>query len=499
MKCGLIVLSLFASLFLAANANIQSENTVNQSDQVRSITIESELDVAAIKQKSRLLITRSEDHYVVNGIENEQEVDEPPAPDQQAGRVLITHSRDNSIIKHKVFPPNNIAALLDILRSAPMPTPTITSMGLTSDWLAKHVDAALKSQKDRFDVMYAIPTQLELFRKTFINPKKVQKLLPDICNPPIPQDEGYRQINIVLKTESGTIFEAEAHSLAPLMVPWTIKYNGKTMKTWNIQISRAILKLIPKQFLNAYLLNDRQLEYSLAEATLDSIHDKWEMRGAQHYAPELVRALQKHYRLENLTITFDYDDNLQPYKKYNDKSSSRVFDSILSRPSDPKNLKIYFNALNEGRNAHAPDPAMVDRYVNNVLNDPWVARQISEHHNWLFALHITQHGSLTESGLKQFAMDMREAGHPELIALVRKHLQSISYVVPGDAVGYARWLIFPDHSAILWRAFGDRPREEWLGFNPKQFVGHDCDDDSGNCPAALIEPDGKIAPGYGRQ
>lgn len=477
MKHSLIPISLVTSLFLTAHAHAAAGTTPSssQAHTVRSITIKSESDA----------------------------VRPPPMPLEETSELIITHSGHHYVTNGKIIATKDVNALLSALQAPPIPIPTLSGMGLTPDWLAEHVDAALKSQKDMFDVMYAIPAQLELFRKTFINPQKVQKLLPDICNPPIPQDAGYRQINIEVKTESGEIFEAEAHSLAPLMVPWTIKHNGKTMKTWNIHISRAIRKLIPKHFLNADQLSDGQLEYSLAEATLDSIRDKWGMLAVKHYAPALITSLQNNYRLEHVELTFYYDDNLQPYKKYREKSSSRVLDVMLSRPAYPNNLKIYFDALNEGRNAHAPDSGMVNRYVQNVLNAPWIARQISKHPDWLFGLHITQHGSLTESGLMQFAMDMREAGHPELIERVRKHLKSISYLIPGAgprfSVGYARWLIFPDHSAILWRAFSDWSREEWLGFDPKQFVGHDCNDNSGNCPAALIEPDGKIAPGYGRK
>lgn len=401
-----------------------------------------------------------------------------PVPSEQ---YVISFANGRYSANGKVIDVQLVQNLMDALNAPVLPAAQLDNMGLTQSWLGAHAEEALTS----LHVASALPEQRALFLRTFSDVRQAQQLLPLVSKPYTHTDD-YPSIRVDIVALDGRATSVDAFSQAPLMVPWQIKYEGHTNKTWNADIGRSIGALLPAKFLNGYLLQGETLEPRLAEVVMDKIRIQWDILGAESETHGLIAELGTRYRLEEAKVQTAYDDDFESSEQYEAENSSNFF-STLSRPQDPSNFKLYFVALHAGHGASSPSPITVDSYAQTVLGVPWMAKFIHQHPEWPIGIRIVDGRSLSPIGVARFARDMQQAGHPELIDRVRREAKDIALLMTDRG----RWLVFPDHSAILWRAL-DFDQPGWLGLKPESLPEHECGDGYSNCPSVRVSSSGRV-------
>jgi len=401
-----------------------------------------------------------------------------PVPPEQ---YVITFADGRYSANGKAIDMRLVQNLMIAVNAPVLPEPQRENMGLTESWLGTHAESALATVHEP----NALPEQRALFLRTFRDVNDVQQLL-SLVSKPYTHTDDYPSIRVDIVALDGRTTSVDAFSQAPLMVPWQIKSGEHANETWNADIGRSIGALLPAKFLNAYLLQGETLEPRLAEVVMDETQTQWDILGAESQTHGLIAEPGASYRLEEAKVQTAYNDDFESSEQYEIENSSNFF-STLSRPQDPPNFKLYFVALHAGRDASPPSPITVDSYAQTVLGVPWMAKFIHQHPEWEIGIRIVDGRSLSPVGVERFARDMQQAGHPELIDRVRREAKDIALLMTERG----RWLVFPDHSAILWRAL-DFDRPCWLGLKPESLPEHECEEGYNNCPAVRVSSSGRV-------
>lgn len=394
-------------------------------------------------------------------------------------RFRVTREGKHYVSKGNVLDTTRVERLVAAVLAPGVTKPNLASEHITAAWLDRHAHAAFASLNNA----HVLPSQRRLFMHAFKDPAFVRTLVPEVSKPYTHTDD-YPKIRIIIVTTEGQRIVADAFSQAPFMTPWTIQRGEKKIQTWTTDIGRALGMLLPKGFLNKERLSTQSLTDTLAQVVMEHIQTRWDILRAEHAAHGLISSLRKRYRLEEAEVTPAYNDDFESAKDFS-RDDPNLF-TTLSRPGDPDNLKIFFTALHSGKMATAPDADKVAFYMRNVLQAPWIMKALAAHHQWQAGIRMFQGRSFNAPGMKQFAADMREIGRPELIPRVKREADKITLLISGRA----RWLVFPDHSAILWRALSFEP-QGWLIIDRHARPENDCDDVY-ECPAIVVSPQGRV-------
>lgn len=395
--------------------------------------------------------------------------------------VVVSWRAGHYVRDGKVIDAKWVQRLVTVLAADQVKSPSREALGLSQEWLIQHAQAALKGL-----YLSASPAQARLFLSNYTNAVVVDEVLPDLCRR-IQHTDDYPVVDVTVTMTDGRRIQFGAASQAPFMLPWYIGGGNSSVPTWNADISRAVAALLPAKALNRERLQANGLVDHLAGVLLDHIRNAWDMAGATGANSRLMEALRSSYTVQSARAMHAYNDDFESSAHFEKHHTLNIF-TTLHRRGYPPNFKIFFVAPDGGKGVSAPSAEVVSRYARAVLSTPWLVKVIRQSSGASIGIRIIGNRSLSKQGVKQFTKDMRQAGRPDLARRVRREADKVALLI----IKYrGRWLVFPDHSAILWRAYSFEP-EDWLGFPEDAFTKHDCNEGYGTCPAAEIDPTGHI-------
>jgi hypothetical protein len=422
---------------------------------------------------------------------------------QSAWGGLGTPARSNLVIKREgnqytanqySIRADEVGAFLKAIESPIIAEPSPSNVGITPQWLREHVEEA-GSHAIYFDYQTGAADQKELFRKAFEDEKTIQQRLNSLYASFHTDD--YPRMDIELKFVDGEVTRVTSSSQHPFMIPWKIIQGETSTVTYNADISRALLALLPKKFTNREALSDEN-EYAtgllqeLAGDTGNQVKTSWEALKAQHKAGDALTILKQSYQVRRSDVNSYH--NLDYGKEWSGGDPHEENLHVdLWKPSFPKNFLVAAVLFRNGQQTIGADALSQasSQYEDLVLSIGWLKKYWNAHpdeHAWLFYVHDR---SFTEKAMRIFAADMKVAGREELIAKVSAVQNKAALLETGNG---DYWIVLPDRSLILWRW---QSLNNILLWKPGEFAAHECTEYAtvtGGCAGTAISPDGKVLP-----
>jgi len=397
--------------------------------------------------------------------------------DSQTLNLVIESRKGVTYLGKDAVNPKLGDALLSSLSSPPLPTPTLSNLGVTSDWLEQN--AADFPQE-------GAPNQKALFRQNFTDTKSVDHLLPFAFQ--FTRWDDYPQLTVTVAFTSGRRWSCSSDSYYPFMLPWKVNLNGREQTTYNADISRALAALMPIGSLNRNRLTDNELKTWLADAVMNRIKEQWDVLGVENRAPDSFTVLRRSFEVQHARI--------EPYRSvdhgYITNEPGPHEENLLAtlrQPSLPPNVAEDVVLLfHDGRIDGAGEIAdRIAPYVALALSVPWLNEYRANHPDQKMYIRFVHDRSFSEKAMRNFAADMKKLGKPSLADEVAKVQDKAALVF----LDYGSdWIILPDKRMILWRHYLPAGFLKWTeaDFSFERCADYNAND--GGCVGMLITADG---------
>jgi hypothetical protein len=393
---------------------------------------------------------------------------------------LVLESRNGVIYLGKdAVNPKLVDALLSSLSSPSLPAPTLSNLGVTSNWLERN---AAEIPRD------GAPNQRALFQKNFADPKTAEELLPFAFQ--FTRFDDYPHLTLTVALASGRRLVCSSDSYYPFMLPWKLNLNGSEEATYNADISRALATLMPAGSLNRNRLNDDELKTWLADGVMTRIKEQWDVLGVENRAPESFAMLRRNFEVQHARIN--------PYRSVdygyvgNEKGPHEEnLLATLQQPSLPPNVAedvvlLFRNAKIEGV-AEIAD--RISPYVALALSVPWLNEYRANHPEQKMYIRFVHDRSFSDKAMQSFSGDMKQLGKQSLADEVAKVQNKAALVF----LDYGSdWIVLPDKRMILWRHYLPA---SFLNWKEADFKFERCSDynaNNGGCVGMIVSAEGVL-------
>lgn len=359
---------------------------------------------------------------------------------------------------------------------------TMAAAGVDAAWLQVHVD---RVQKTAFGYQIGTPDQINLFRSSFISPDFMAKVLPSLFRYTSFDDYPYAKLTVTF--EGGRKMELESHSYYVFMIPWKMGQQ----ENWNPSISRAVSDLLPEKAPEKERLRGDDLERKLAENTMLEIKQQWNLLGAESKAGSVLQALKRDYSLSQVDINPYHSEMFGKQPKGNGPYEENLH-VILRRRTFPENFQIQLILeYARGRVNGLDEFLQVEpKYESLARSVPWLNSYLAAHPKVTATLYIVHGKSFGSHAMETFAKDMKQRRREDLISRLAGQQADIALL----DIGSGLWIIFPDHSMILWRY---ELKTGLLKWSVKDFPEAECGDyrsNFGGCSGREVSTDGVLLP-----
>jgi hypothetical protein len=366
----------------------------------------------------------------------------------------------------------------------------LANLGITQEWLDANAEAGVKEYADVYFSMGA-PNQKALYLNSFKNLKFIEKILPDALRGGWTDDYPYFEIQITEEGGGKTVVSSD--NQPTFMLPWKISKGGKEFETFNADIPRAIVALLPKKFANRERLNGEYFRRVLAERVMREIQEDWEYLEVENKAADALKTLKETYTIVAAELNpyhgLDFGDEWGK-----GKTPEKNLHLVLRKNDFPEGFSVRLKLLYQNEKAQNPDVFLnkIDKYQDLVFSVDWLKKLLPNKRSAV-ELRFIQMRSFSEKAMKRFAEDMNKIGKTALVAEVEKEKENIALIGVGGGLEYYQsyWLVLPDKRVILWRYRYAR----LLNWSEKDFEAKECTDEISaglKCVGAIISPDGNI-------
>ena len=405
----------------------------------------------------------------------------------KSDELTITRKGDVYFAGSKRINVQLINNLAHAVSSPAIPTINLANLGITQAWLDANAEKGLKDYADSY-YSSASPNQQALYLSTFRDVAFMKVLLPSLYPGMWTDDYPWFEVEVV--KEDGTKIIATSKEKQLFMLPWEVTNAGRKIKTFNAEISRAVVALLPPEFTNRDRLSGDNLPYVLAKAVMQRIEDKWKLLDVENKASTSLRALERAYVIESAEIN-NYH-NVDFGKEWVGGSSEEEnLQVVLKRKDLPSNVQIgvvlpYKSGAVEGVNGFI---ANANHYIDLLLSVSWLKEFIGKNPRMNFELRFVRDRSFSEKAMQLFAADMRLKGKESLVTEVERVQKEVSLLAVGWKYFRDYWLILPDKRIVLWRFNQYRPPIKWETLKSNSW---DCSNYQGRCLGAIISTEGAV-------
>lgn len=373
----------------------------------------------------------------------------------------------------------NLVENLDVaLREPVIATPTLENLGITHQWL----EEALKG----VPFPQGTPEQQSLFKEYFTDPSFVTALLPELffcCH-----TDDYPGVTVTIRYEDGSTKTLSSHSQSSYMLPWKIQSETVTSETFDTNISKALIALLPTDATNRERLKGDGLSDKLADVVMKDIEDQWNLLGAESKDSRALSKIRTVYTVLSADVN-PYHDVAFGVDWEGHKEHQYNLQVLVTKPSFPKGF--YERAIlryYQGKTIGVEDfLRTASAYEDLALSVPWLTRLRTKYPKWSTTLLWVEDTSFSNKAMKIFAADMHAAGK-DLLAEEVRHVQKQVAVLTVSYGDY--WLVLPDRRMVLWRYESVSGLLGW-----KHFAANECSDYqgvTGGCVGAVVSPEGEL-------
>lgn len=408
----------------------------------------------------------------------------------QKSELTITSKSKRYYVKDKKIENQLVNNLLNAIDEPEISKFELANLGITQEWLNANAEAAVKEYADYY-FSAAAPNQQALYYSSFKNLQFIEKILPFVLRGGWTDDYPNFVVEITETNGSKTIVSSDKQP--SFMLPWKIVKNDKTTQTYNANISRALVALLPEDFPNKERLSGESFRRALAESVMRAIKNDWEFLEVENKAGSTLNIVKENYIILSADINpyhgIDYGKMW-----VNGNTTEKNIHLILRKDSFPKgfaiNLKLPFQ--NEKVENLDVFQSKIDKYQDLVFSVSWL-KNIIENGEKNIQLRFIKNRSFSEKAMQTFADDMNKIGKSALVAEVEKEQENIALIGVGGGLEYYQsyWIVLPDKKVILWR----NGYNSFLNWKKEDFVATVCPTYSSGtvkCIGAVISPEGNI-------
>lgn len=399
--------------------------------------------------------------------------------------LTITRKGDSFESAGKNVEPRLISNLLDALNSPAKRRIELANLGITSAWLEANAGKGV-SESQYFST--AAPNLQALFFSTFKDLTFMRRFVPWIYQGRGTDD--YPSVEVEVTTADGKKLVATSEAQHLFMLPWEVVRRGRKVKTYNADIARAVVALMPKEFVNRGRLSGENLDLELSEEVLFEIREKWDLLDAENKAGKYFQALKRNFGVESAGVNSYH--NVDFGEEWIDGDPGVLnLQARLKRKGLPRNFTIGIALPFKNGEVAGVDHFLgtIDRYVKLTFSVPWFKKFSRSHPRTTFELRFVGDRSFSKKAMQLFAADMRLKGKESLVKEVEAVQDEVSLLSVGWNYTRDYWLILPNKRIVLWRfdAFGSPVKG-------KQLSGSawDCSNYGDHCIGAIISRDGRV-------
>ena len=150
---------------------------------------------------------------------------------------------------NRQIPADEVNSLVSAVLAPPIETLSLRSLGVTDDWLHKLATEELaRYEKERGKLTAG---EEGLFLAGFHDRQLVRSSIVGI-----PPTDTSANVQVTVLFDCGAPLLVTSSSQDGFMVPWVISRSGRNQTTFNADISRAIARIVPEDFMNRNRLDD---------------------------------------------------------------------------------------------------------------------------------------------------------------------------------------------------------------------------------------------------
>jgi hypothetical protein len=401
--------------------------------------------------------------------------------------LIITRKGDSYYASGKKVDTRLVDRLINALNMPVIPEIDFANLGINQQWLDATAEKGVKEYAD-FYYSTAAPNLQALYLSTFKDIGFMKRLLPFLYPGMWTDDYPYVDVEVTEGSGNKVVASSEAQQL--FMLPWEVTSGGRKVKTFNAEIARALVVLLPKKFANRERLSGEGMSRVLAGAVMRDIKDQWELLDAENQAGKYLQALKETYSVESAEI--DSTHNVDFGKEWvKGDSGVKNLQAVLKRKDLPENFQIGIVLPFNNGEVRGVDSFLggVDHYLNLALSVQWLKEFMHSEPNFSFELRFVGDRSFSEKAMQIFAADMRLKGKESLVKEVEAVQKDVSLLAVGWKYNKDYWLVLPDKRMVLWRFSMYRPPLKWKELNSSAW---DCSRYQDKCVGAIISTDGTL-------
>jgi hypothetical protein len=278
------------------------------------------------------------------------------------------------------------------------------------------------------------------------------------------------------------------------MLPWKIELGGANHTTFNANISRALVAILPEKTVNRPRISGNGLLDVLRTAVDRSLEPELNLFDADNRAGAALAELRQHYSVVESEINGFHHPEYGTEWSGNQPHETNLH-ATLTRHDLPPNVfdalvLEYRDGKVDGLDAFL---SSARKYENLLLSVPWLMDYIREHDKVPSRISYVHKPSFGDKALKVFAGDMHALGKDDIAQEARAKQFEITLIMTGNTYAESYWLIFPDKHVILWRYNGASGLLKW---KPSDFRTAECADYGvpfGGCVGATVDSDGNLS------
>lgn len=161
-----------------------------------------------------------------------------------------------------------LTALEQAINAPEITALNLDNLGITQAWLDKNAESAFP-ECCIYDGIWATAKQKQLFNRIFRNKAQMEKIIADYLLRAAHTDD-YPRLEITIKHHAGMI-KLSSEKQTPLMLPREIESGGVKSVTYNADISRAVINLLPAKFTNRDRLSGKKLRPDVSVRVMDEV------------------------------------------------------------------------------------------------------------------------------------------------------------------------------------------------------------------------------------
>ncbi|MFK2876654.1 hypothetical protein [Rhodanobacter hydrolyticus] len=375
--------------------------------------------------KTELLIQRTAHGYVLSGASSHgNNFDSETKPTVETYRS-------------RTVPAEAVERLVAALRAPPQVEVSLASLGAS-----KHdMHAALGFVAHEYAQYETTPTSRARFAALLESLRQPETLAVTLTRgfAGFHTDDAPR-LSVEVELTDHTILSAQSNSQHYRMLPWTTR-NGES--TYAPAIANALHALMPGAATNRERLSG---PIDLVELIRAGLSEPLDRIDAETMAGAAMQALSSHFRVSQATY-FEADEN-----------HGAQLEVKLQHPGSPDNLTLYvWLPLHGDGLAHAEDTrARLDAELSLVEATPSVMRRVRAAPHTLFVINDRNDVRVPYRNIAAQFVAQMHAMH-KLPGLERDGAWAQGAVLLDEGDLPIRWIILPDHRAVLWKRYSGAP------------------------------------------